>query len=102
MKRKRKFQQQTGLWTRTVRDKGWWRRRLRKVRTGLITAQTKELVRNLYLSGEVSRCLPNKKTCQQEGNIPKFVIATTIIADAHSALLKKYPEGKIGLTSFIN
>ena len=73
----------------------------RKPRRDRITDNVKKAVIDFYVSGEVSRCLPNKKDVSKKDNTAKFVM-TVPIKDAYLALKKNHKDVgmKIGFISF--
>ena len=71
----------------------------RKARKDQISEKVRTTVKELYTSGEVSRCLPNKKDVSKKDNSAKFVM-TVPIKDAHLSFQKKHKDIKIGFVSF--
>lgn len=88
----------TGIRKKKLNATHWNRFEKRRRKDGL-TAETKSKVVKFFTSGEVSRCLPNKKDASKKKNEPKFVMTVTI-KEAYVMFKKEYPDAKVGLISF--
>lgn len=72
---------------------------MRKAHKDKLSSQEANEVKAFYLSGEESRCLPNKRDVSKKTNRERFIL-TMPIRDAYLAYRKKNPARKIGFTSF--
>ena len=99
-KSKRKTEKKVGFFKpRKVSGLAWWINKERKTRKDKISWKVKKEITDFYTSGEVSRELPDKKNVSKNTNIGKIVMTMTI-KDAHLMYKKKYPDSKVGLTTF--
>jgi hypothetical protein len=83
----------------------WWKRNPRKRRKDRTSEAIKSKVSEFYLSQEVSREVPNKKDvlCVKGEMSKEYVqkhIMTMTSTDAYHAYKTKYPEDKIGFSTF--
>ena len=79
----------------------WWKPKARKIRKDRIPESTREKVKSFYLSLEISRQVPNKKDVKSvEGEKIQQHIMTMTLSYAFEVFKKKYPNVKLGLTTF--
>lgn len=88
-----------------TQNTSWWKQKPRKRRKDRISEAIKTRVSEFYLSQEVSREVPNKKDvlCVKQGTCKTYIqkhVMTMTSADAYHTYRTKYPDDKIGLSTF--
>jgi hypothetical protein len=84
----------------------WWQKQVRKVRKDKLSEKTRLLVKQHYLSAEVSREVPNKKEVikvkKDDGKkeVLQKHLMTMTLEDAYKNFKSLYPDVKIGFTMY--
>ena len=90
-----------GIRKAEVRVGEWWKAGARKRRKDQITEEIKQKVHEFFLSAEISRENPSKRYVMEvDGCKVQRHTMTWTLRDAFAAFKDKYPEEKLGFTSF--